>query len=130
VRLRLLVAAVVALVGLAAIPAQAGSDIQVSSISGPPGTVVSIARASDSLKGGTEHCTLPVTLKMVPVVEAQDGDLSGGVPFTPPDGTFTVPQVPEGDYAVVVVCGGTAGMDSFPFRVTSVAVTGDPNFTG
>ncbi len=118
----------VGIVALAALPAGAGSDIQVSSAEGSSGAVVSIAHASDVLQGGAEHCTAPVTLKMVPQADAQTADLSGGVPFVAPSGTFTVPTAPSGDYSVVVVCDGTTGMDSFPFRVTVAAITASPNF--
>ena len=123
-------AAVIGIVALTTLSAGAGSDIQASSTEGPSGTVVSIAHASDALKGGAEHCTAQVTLKMVAQANVQTADLSGGVPFVPPSGTFVVPSAPPGDYSVVVVCDGTAGMDSFPFRVTVAAITASPNFAG
>ena len=122
-------ATVVGIVALTALPAGAGSDIQVSSTEGPSGTVVAIARASDALRGGAENCTTPVTLKMVPEADVQT-DLSGGVPFVSPSGSFTVPSAPAGDYSVIVVCDGTSGMDAFPFRVTVAAITASPNFAG
>jgi hypothetical protein len=68
-------------------------------------------------------------LKLVPFPPVQGTDLSGGEPFTPPDGTFTVPQVPDGQYTVVVLC-GDIGTDSFGFRVTSSTISATPNFAG
>ena len=122
--------ATVAMVTGIALPVGAGSDIQVSRTEGPSGTVVSISNASDALSGGSARCTLPVTLKMVPVADAQKADLAGGAPFTPPDGDFTVPPAPAGDYSVVVVCDGSIGTDSFPFRVTVAPIAASPNVAG
>ena len=46
------------------------------------------------------------------------------VPFTPPSGTITVPNVADGAYRIALSCG--AGEDSVPFTV----VNAQPNFTG
>jgi hypothetical protein len=125
------VAAALSLVGAVisvAAPADAGSDVQLSTQEGPVGTVVAISRAN----GGTaEHpCTEPITVKATPVGEEQGADLSGGEPFTPPAGTWTVPFLAPGGYSVNVVCGGVQALDYFFFTVTPSAIVAGPRLAG
>jgi hypothetical protein len=94
---------------------------------------VSITGAANKAGADAHACQGPVTLVFRAEPAPQPVDLSGGQPFTPPNGTFTIPQVPAGDYAVTVVCaesGELIGMDGFGFRVTSAAIVAAPNLAG
>jgi hypothetical protein len=117
-----------ALIVSVAAPAGAGSDIDVSTKEGPPGTIVLISHAF----GGPpdEPCTEPIAVKAIPVGQEQGADMSGGELFTPPAGTWTVPALPPGGYSVFVVCGGVRALDYFFFTVAPTAITASPNFAG
>jgi hypothetical protein len=59
--------------------------------------------------------------------------MTGGEPFTPPNGTFTVPQAAPGEYRVAVVCheaNGPMGTDAFSFTVIPSPVAAQPNLAG
>jgi hypothetical protein len=118
-RLRLL-AAVFVVLALTAIPAQAGQDIEASTFSGPPGTVVTITEANDACS--TQSRILLMTFGL-------ESEVGASEPFDPPNGTFTIPQVAPGEYQVAIKCGDTT-MNSFVFRVAPTAVLANPTFAG
>jgi hypothetical protein len=95
--------------------AAAMADVTVSPSSGPPGTQVTVS--------GITTCegAQPPTLSFATVDGLGVGAPS--VPFAPPSGTLTVPNVPDGDYHIVSSCGAGEGYVVFAVRAT-------PIFTG
>jgi hypothetical protein len=91
--------------------------------SGPPGTVVNVANvprcASNMTIGWAANPLQPK------VIDPQ--------PFTPPSGTTTVPELPNGTYYIALVCG--VSVTGLGFEVTGSAVapppvSAAPNFSG
>jgi hypothetical protein len=123
-RLRVLAALVVGL-ALGAVPAGAeGELVQIKALpaDGPPGTVVSITGVPPC---GNAEAALYI----------YDGP--GRSPFFArsqldvPDGTYTIPNVPDGDYQITVLCPpGIEGV--VPFQVISAptALPAQPALAG
>jgi hypothetical protein len=129
--MRIRIAAITAALALClwATSAQAGSDFGVAPAAAPPGTTITITGASDRV-GDPEHCPSDVTMALAPL--PLTGDIfHGETPFRAPNGTYTVPDVPAGDYGLVVLCGGFIA-DDIVFHVDAPAnaVSGRPNFAG
>ena len=133
-RKMLAIGAALVAVALWAAPASGEGNIKVSESSGPRGTVVTFTGASDLVAPDLHPCHAPVTLVLQPSPPPIPPiDMTGGEPFTPPNGTFTVPQTAPGEYRVAVVChepNGPMGTDAFSFTVTSSPVAAQPNLAG
>jgi hypothetical protein len=129
--MRIRIAAITATLALClwATSAQAGSDFGVAPATATPGTTITITGASDRV-GDPEHCPSDVTMALAPL--PLSGEIFyGETPFTAPNGTYTVPDVPAGDYGLVVLCGGLIA-DDIVFHVdpSANAVTAQPSFAG
>ena len=89
-----------------------------STTSGPPGTVVTITQITicDNHPGITTGTIGLATLGQEPIGPTTT--------FTPPTATFTIPEVPNGDYYLYETCGD--GVEGQAFTVTGSTVVPPP----
>ena len=87
--------------------------------SGPPGTVVNVSGITLCERDGG-------TTGQIGMATLDQQQVGTTVPFAPPTASFTIPNVPNGDYYLGLVCGSGAQGMTFTVTGSTVAPAAEP----